>query len=123
MEKIVELARAVFGLKIQFFLNMATEQDSKSPLDQVIDRLKEEFGKCEMPAPELIQGIIKEYIVAGHSDWREFALFGPIKYSRNLIELNENFELIVLCWLEGQESPIHNHSVRKSRNQKLESQT
>jgi cysteine dioxygenase len=81
----------------------------------MIDKLKEQFASADMPAPELIQKTMGDYIEAGHSDWREFALFCPIKYSRNLIEFNENFELIILCWLPGQESPIHNHSVRKRR--------
>jgi cysteine dioxygenase len=89
---------------------MANCEATKKPLDQMIDRLKEEFDKAEMPPPELIKKIMADYIEAGHSDWREYALFCPIKYSRNLLEINENFELIVLCWLEGQESPIHNHS-------------
>lgn len=84
------------------------------PIDVLIDQLKEEFGKNETPSPDTIKGLLSTYITAGHQDWREFALFNSIKYSRNLLEFNENFELIVLCWLPGQESPIHNHSVRKT---------
>lgn len=86
---------------------------SKLPIDLLIDQIKEEFAKSETPTPEAIKALLSAYITAGHQDWREFALFNSIKYSRNLLEFNENFELIVLCWLPGQESPIHNHSVRK----------
>ena len=86
---------------------------AKLPIDQLIDQIKEEFSKKEKPSPDVIKGLLAAYIAAGHQDWREFALFNTIKYSRNLLEFNENFELIVLCWLPGQESPIHNHSVRK----------
>ena len=42
-------------------------------------------------------------------DWREFALFGPAQYSRNLLGASELFELLLLCWNPGQRSPIHNH--------------
>lgn len=42
-------------------------------------------------------------------DWRGFALFAPQHYTRNLVVLNDLFELMILCWGPGQESPIHNH--------------
>jgi cysteine dioxygenase len=45
-----------------------------------------------------------------HACWREFALFDPDIYTRNLIARNEWFELLVLCWQAGQSSPIHNHA-------------
>lgn len=84
-----------------------------APLDGMIANLKEAFSSEEMPSPDAIKAIMAAYIAAGHKDWREFALFCPHKYARNLLEFNDNFELILLCWLPGQESPIHNHSVRK----------
>lgn len=86
-----------------------------TPLDQMIEDLKAEFAKGDKPEPSAVQKIMGTYIAAGHSDWKEFALFCQLKYARNLIEFNENFELIILCWLPGQESPIHNHSVRKAQ--------
>lgn len=49
------------------------------------------------------------------SRWRrtqKYMFYNPHKYARNLVEMNKHFELIVLCWESGQESPIHNHSVR-----------
>jgi cysteine dioxygenase len=30
-------------------------------------------------------------------------------YARNTVELNENFELVVICWKPGQASAIHDH--------------
>lgn len=42
-------------------------------------------------------------------DWRRFAFFDEECYTRNLIERNRAFELLVLCWDAGQASPIHNH--------------
>lgn len=78
----------------------------------MIDKLRVAFATADMPEPEVVREIMSDYIQGGHTDWKEFALFCPLKYSRNLIEINENFELIILCWLPGQESPIHNHSVR-----------
>jgi cysteine dioxygenase len=44
-----------------------------------------------------------------HADWRSFALFDAGSYTRNLVVRERHFELMVLCWGPGQESPIHNH--------------
>lgn len=44
-----------------------------------------------------------------HRDWEAFALFDASRYTRNRVALTERFELLLLCWEEGQESPIHNH--------------
>jgi hypothetical protein len=46
----------------------------------------------------------------GEVDWRAFALFEEGTYTRNLIARNSWFEMLLLCWAEGQESPIHNHA-------------
>jgi cysteine dioxygenase len=44
------------------------------------------------------------------TDWRRFARFAPETYTRNLVARNEQFEMLVLCWSAGQESPIHDHA-------------
>lgn len=40
---------------------------------------------------------------------RSFARFGRDKYRRNLVCRREHYEVLVLCWLPGQHSPIHDH--------------
>lgn len=45
----------------------------------------------------------------GSRDWERFAHFAPARYTRNLVELAPEFELLVLCWEAGATSPIHNH--------------
>ena len=44
-----------------------------------------------------------------HDDWRSLALPDPSCYTRNLVELNDDYELLILYWSPGQRSPIHNH--------------
>lgn len=46
---------------------------------------------------------------AGGTDWHEYAFFEEGAYTRNLLERNAEFELLLLCWGPGQTSPIHNH--------------
>jgi len=52
--------------------------------------------------------LLGEYARA-HDDWRAFALTSPEHYTRNLVARQDAFELMILCWGPGQESPIHNH--------------
>ena len=45
------------------------------------------------------------------SDWKLYSKFDPHRYTRNLVdEGNGKYNLIVLCWGEGQGSPVHDHA-------------
>ena len=44
-----------------------------------------------------------------HRDWRDYVFFSGERYTRNLVHRDKAYELLLLCWEEGQESPIHNH--------------
>jgi cysteine dioxygenase len=44
-----------------------------------------------------------------HDDWRRYAHSVPSRYARNLVRSTADYELIVICWREGQSSPIHDH--------------
>ncbi|KAF7249927.1 hypothetical protein EG68_09481 [Paragonimus skrjabini miyazakii] len=44
------------------------------------------------------------------SDWEKYAYFDEFRYTRNLVDDgNDKFNLILLCWGEGQASGIHEH--------------
>lgn len=61
------------------------------------------------PRGSRVARILGEY-TSGHDDWRRYALFDPEYYTRNLVARNEHYEMLILCWNPGQESPIHNHA-------------
>lgn len=42
--------------------------------------------------------------------FKDFAYFSNEDYTRNCIAKNSNFELLLLCWNPGQETPIHCHN-------------
>lgn len=45
-------------------------------------------------------------------EWRQFASpvhFSEFRYTRNLVYLDEDFSVVVLCWNAGQATPIHTH--------------
>lgn len=42
-------------------------------------------------------------------DFRPYAFFASDTYTRNCIDRREGYELLLLCWEEGQETPVHCH--------------
>lgn len=58
-------------------------------------------------APDVYRHV-KEHPVRPES-LRPYLFFSPASYTRNLIFKNELFELLALCWDQGQVSRIHNH--------------
>lgn len=43
------------------------------------------------------------------AEFEKFASWSDTCYTRNCIAENEKFELILICWQEGQETSIHDH--------------
>ncbi len=43
-------------------------------------------------------------------DVAEFVRFRPDGYQRNLVHEGPLYQLLVMCWLSGQRSPIHDHA-------------
>jgi len=76
-------------------------------LDILCKNLYEEI-KSNGRSSENIRTLLSSY-VKNHKDYMEYVLFDNNHYTRNLIESNEYFELILICWKAGQRSPIHNH--------------
>ncbi|MBK7645538.1 MAG: cysteine dioxygenase family protein [Planctomycetes bacterium] len=76
-----------------------------------ITKLAEQLLAC-FQADEQGRGAVRalESYARAHEDWRTFARFDPALYTRNLVARNEHFEMLVLCWSAGQESPIHDHA-------------
>jgi cysteine dioxygenase len=79
---------------------------STPALDALVRSLHTEFAG--RPRGARIAELLGTYARA-QSDWRAFALFSEQQYTRNLVALEARYELMVLCWGPGQESPIHNH--------------
>eukprot|EP01098_Paradermamoeba_levis_P014429 TRINITY_DN686_c0_g1_i1.p1 TRINITY_DN686_c0_g1~~TRINITY_DN686_c0_g1_i1.p1 ORF type:complete len:303 (-),score=62.92 TRINITY_DN686_c0_g1_i1:263-1087(-) len=44
------------------------------------------------------------------NDWERYVHFSDTHYTRNLVIGTEDFELMVICWKNGQRSRIHNHA-------------
>jgi cysteine dioxygenase len=75
-------------------------------LDRLVEALTAEF-RANANGPGA-QRLLADY-AASHDDWRGLARWSDARYTRNLVARDERFELLLLCWGAGQESPIHNH--------------
>jgi len=77
--------------------------------EKMIEKLLEVFESDQVNIEE-----VEEILGAYHtkvSDWRKYAKFDKYKYTRNLVhEGNGKFNLMLLCWAEGNQSSIHDHS-------------
>jgi cysteine dioxygenase len=80
---------------------------SVQPLDALVGSLHDEFHDRGARSGRITE-LLGEY-ARTRSDWRPYALFSDQHYTRNLVTLEARFELMILCWGPGQESPIHNH--------------
>jgi hypothetical protein len=75
---------------------MVDSPSAQPPLKRLCDDLRKHFDQFGNGAEgaERVKGMMSEYIET-HDDWKEYALYHPAFYARNLVEANEHFELIV----------------------------
>ena len=77
--------------------------------DEMIGELHRVFAVEEVNVEE-VKDILFAY-KSNPADWKKYAYFDPGKYTRNLVdEGNGRFNLMMLCWAEGQASSIHDHA-------------
>ncbi|MGD2018371.1 MAG: cysteine dioxygenase family protein [Planctomycetota bacterium] len=80
-------------------------------LDRLTGALQDALGgvdPAEVDGPR-VAALLREY-AAGDPSWRRHQRFGDSTYSRNLIWRSPDFELLLLCWRDGQASAIHDHA-------------
>ncbi|BFZ26097.1 hypothetical protein BsWGS_29136 [Bradybaena similaris] len=78
-------------------------------LRELVARLHEIFEHDDISV-EYVQALMASY-KSNRREWKRFAKFDPHRYTRNLVdEGNGKFNLMVLCWNEGQGSSIHSHA-------------
>lgn len=77
--------------------------------DELIARLVEIFEQDTVNIEE-VEEVMASY-KSNRQDWKKFAKHDKYKYTRNLVhEGNGKFNLMLLCWAEGNQSAIHDHA-------------
>ncbi len=75
---------------LQALLQYLNRLDGRAPLDELTAMLRDIEIECEDVGPYL--------------------KFSERGYTRNLVRAGEWYNLLVLCWKNGQRSPIHDHA-------------
>ena len=74
-------------------------------LESAIQELKHKAKEMKLPdLRRFISGLKPE-----RWEIEQYIQFTDDRYARNLVCKTEDFECLVLCWLPGQRSPIHDH--------------
>ena len=66
----------------------------------------DKYGR-RVPLDELTRAM--EKLDISLDDIREYVEFDPKRYRRNLMYNGRGFQALILCWRNGQRSPIHDH--------------
>jgi len=78
-------------------------------LDDLVQELNQVFSEDDVNI-EYVEMLMRQY-VSNPVEWRKYAKFDRYRYTRNLVdEGNGKFNLMLLCWGEGQHSSVHDHS-------------
>ncbi|MFG0330238.1 MAG: cysteine dioxygenase [Phycisphaerales bacterium] len=74
-------------------------------LEQLMDRL-DQFDE-RVPLDELVGWL--EDLEVTVDELRTYVRFAPDHYQRNLVRNGSAYQALLLCWENGQRSPIHDH--------------
>lgn len=79
---------------------------SQTALNSLCRELRAELRRD--PRGPGVAALLARY-AEGEQDWRDYVFFDDAGYTRNLAHRCDEYELLILGWGEGHESPIHCH--------------
>lgn len=89
-------------------MNNSTEIDRLN-LGDVVHGLRSIFAEDQVNIDQ-VKSLLRAYR-SNSKDWLPFTKFDATRYTRNLLDGgNGKYNVIILCWSEGQGSPIHAHA-------------
>ncbi len=77
----------------------------RTPLSEFLAALDRFEGR--VPLDDLVHRL--EELAITLDDVRDYVQFGPTTYRRNLMHAGPAYQALILCWRNGQRSPIHDH--------------
>lgn len=92
---------------------MAQGSDAGSGGDGIRSSIDFSLFQQLMPFPEKVPlDVLRQWLEStplGFDEVRRYVRFGEDRYLRNLMFSGPAFQVLVLCWRNGQRSPIHDH--------------
>jgi cysteine dioxygenase len=79
------------------------------PTATAVDHLFADLDRVEgqLPLPVILDWLKRSDLTADRLT--DYLVFRPERYVRNLVHAGPSYQALVLCWRNGQRSPIHNH--------------
>jgi cysteine dioxygenase len=77
-----------------------------------IESVEELIETLNVSEPEDYVKVAKDMNIP-KSDFKKYTFYKPDGYSRNCIERTSDYELLLLCWNPGDETPIHGHDEQR----------
>ena len=72
-----------------------------------LNKLIEQLDRC-CQRRDYVQ--LANALTLGEDELKDYAFWDKNHYTRNCIKRNNDYELLLLCWEKGQETPIHSHN-------------
>eukprot|EP00127_Corallochytrium_limacisporum_P002998 Clim_evm45s144 gene=Clim_evmTU45s144 len=89
--------------------NVCKEAPVPKNLVELQDLLREALSS-ERGDIDYILAVMANY-ASNADDWKQYAFYAPHRYTRNLVDVgNGAYNLMILCWSEGQASSVHDHA-------------
>ena len=82
------------------------------PAPELPEDLKALFAELDQETEKISLETLKAHLsrlTFTLDDVRPWAKFDSERYRRNLIHAGPNYHALLLCWMDGQRSPIHDH--------------
>jgi hypothetical protein len=80
-----------------FLLYLTLGMMTHLPIERLIEDLKKVFA--EQPEGDertsKIKSLLGTYVTGDYKDWGKYVFFNDVHYTRNLVEMTDNFELMV----------------------------
>eukprot|EP00357_Protocruzia_adherens_P023636 CAMPEP_0114992068 /NCGR_PEP_ID=MMETSP0216-20121206/11733_1 /TAXON_ID=223996 /ORGANISM="Protocruzia adherens, Strain Boccale" /LENGTH=194 /DNA_ID=CAMNT_0002355487 /DNA_START=96 /DNA_END=676 /DNA_ORIENTATION=+ len=83
-------------------------------INQIVEKMLSS-SDCLLEKREMGKELLAQYDYKS-GDWKKYAFFemprfagAKPKYTRNLVYEDESCRLLILCWLKGVVTPMHNH--------------
>jgi len=84
--------------------------DNSAACTSDFDHVLHQFGALKGPlTQEEMEGYLN-MLSECRSELKDFEKFSASVYQRNVVFSSEHVELLLLCWLPGQRTPLHDHT-------------
>lgn len=97
---------SVFGRNIL----SSSSSSPPSPFQELLTAIRKEFSRPDKKVNiDEVWRILESY-KSNPNDWKKYVHYDMLKYKRNLVDEDENYNVMIIGWGPNTKSCIHDHS-------------